>query len=280
MQATTNAVFPVMIVNGEIGAQIRLNSGYGVLGPDPNHPAGATIGRAVRLILQDLGGAIPGSGTMSINGALGRYTGTVFAEDEIGVPKTWQPLNVELGMAPGTNTVTLQQVSGAVNVGDTEVTDETNQYACLQKIANYMSVYSGQNPYGTAGSAGIVFMGRRVAQGLADFGWTKDKVKQYLWDHATIPWSSIKAVAKADDLQSWMDAGLGKTPNEPIHINTDPSKITIVVAGGAEGGHGVWMQPFSNRPRVITEIKLPKNWNDLLKQAEKDLGPLPAPMSD
>ena len=65
MQTTTCSVYPVVIVSGPISKQIRLNSGYGCLGPDPAHPAGASIGRALRLMQQNIGGAIPGSGTMA-----------------------------------------------------------------------------------------------------------------------------------------------------------------------------------------------------------------------
>ena len=69
MQATSGATFPVIIVNGPIAKQIRLNSGFGCLGPDPQHPAGASIGRALRQMQQNLGGAQPGA---RHHGALGR----------------------------------------------------------------------------------------------------------------------------------------------------------------------------------------------------------------
>ena len=52
--------FPVVIVNGPIAKQIRLNSGFGCLGPDPQRPAGASIGRALRLMQQNVGGARAG----------------------------------------------------------------------------------------------------------------------------------------------------------------------------------------------------------------------------
>jgi hypothetical protein len=48
-QATSGSTFPVVIVNGPMAQQIRLNAGFGLLGPDPRHPAGASIGRALRL---------------------------------------------------------------------------------------------------------------------------------------------------------------------------------------------------------------------------------------
>jgi hypothetical protein len=100
-QATTNSGYPAVIVNGPISKQIRLSSGYGCLGPDPAHPAGATIGRAIRFILMNSGGALPGTGTMAIYGGPARYTNVVFAEDEDGLPKDWMPLSVERGIARG-----------------------------------------------------------------------------------------------------------------------------------------------------------------------------------
>ena len=72
MNSTTCSVYPVLIVNGPIAKQIRLNSGYGCLGPDPMRPAGGCIGRALRFLMMNVGGAIPGSGTMAIYGGPAR----------------------------------------------------------------------------------------------------------------------------------------------------------------------------------------------------------------
>src|SRR4030095_13497562 len=85
LQAASAPAFPVVIVNGPIGAQIRLNSGFGCLGPDPQRPAGASIGRALRLLQQNVGGALPGIGTMANYGGV-RYTNVVFAEDATSLP--------------------------------------------------------------------------------------------------------------------------------------------------------------------------------------------------
>ncbi len=114
---TTCSVYPAVIVNGPITKQIRLSSGYGCLGPDPLHPAGASIGRAIRFLLQDAGGAIPGIGTMSIFGGPARYTNIVFAEDEGGVPFDWESLNVEQGFPRGSNVVTTYAVASTTNIG-------------------------------------------------------------------------------------------------------------------------------------------------------------------
>ena len=77
MQADSAGAFPVIIVNGPIARDIRLNSTFGCLGPDPQRPAGGSIGRALRLMQQNLGGALPGVGAMAMWGAM-RYTNAVF----------------------------------------------------------------------------------------------------------------------------------------------------------------------------------------------------------
>src|SRR5687767_2600869 len=88
LQAASGSAFPVVIVNGPIARAIGLNAGFGCLGPDPQHPAGASIGRALRLMQQNVGGALPGIGTMANYGGL-RYTNVVFAEDEDNLPAGW-----------------------------------------------------------------------------------------------------------------------------------------------------------------------------------------------
>jgi len=115
-QATSSSTFPVVIVNGPAARAIRLNAGFGLLGPDPRHPAGASIGRAMRLLQQNVGGAMPGTGTMAMFGAM-RYTNAVFAEDEEGLPKGWAPFNAyRMGYAAGTDSVAVNVASGAANI--------------------------------------------------------------------------------------------------------------------------------------------------------------------
>src|SRR2546430_17708619 len=85
LQAASGSAFPVVIVNGPIGAQIRLNSGFGCLGPDPQRPAGASIGPALRLLQQNVGGAFPGIGTLANYRGV-RYPHGGFPQDETEPP--------------------------------------------------------------------------------------------------------------------------------------------------------------------------------------------------
>src|SRR5215468_4607817 len=93
---------PMLIVNGPIAAQLRMNSGMNCLGQ--GNRADATIGRALQLIVLNVGGGRPGGIDRATFGAPGKYS-FCFAEDESGSP--WESLAVERGFAPGASTVSL-----------------------------------------------------------------------------------------------------------------------------------------------------------------------------
>jgi hypothetical protein len=273
--ATTSSSFPAVIVSGPIGQQIRLGSRYGVTGPDPMCPAGGPIGRAIRLILMNLGGAVPGVGTMAIFGG-GRYTNAVFAEDEEGIPQGWQPLGVEQGFSKGRNVVTVVPVSGAANVQFT-IADAKNiadlQLQYLHRMAAVMSSPGGQ----IAGLdqkpgciSGIVLLGRGQVKEMAKQGWSKEKIRAFLWENSKIPWSVLVKAGKTQPAKDKPDILIPEGKDLPL------AKPMIVVAGGDQSGHGYWMQVGKMSVVKSKEIKLPAKWSDLLKAAEADLGPIPA----
>ncbi len=273
MNSTTCSVYPVVIVNGPVTKQIRLNSGYGCLGPDPLQPAGGSIGRAIRLPFQGVGGAISGSGTMSIYGGPARYTNIVFAEDEDGLPSDWQPLSVEQGFPEGSNTVTVYSVSSTTNVPGGEVGNKQSALASLNRAAGTMAVPNGNYwvyPYNPEGAAGILLMASGTAQGLSRFDWSKEKVKAYLWQN-----SKVAASKLGPHVSAWWIPG-DEILEDPMPISMSPRGMKIVVAGGLQSGHMMWLQ-VGCCPEKLTseEVKLPANWDDLLVKAEQDLGPVP-----
>ena len=102
IQATTNPAAPLAIINGPIRHQFNINCGRGCLGP--GWRANATIGRAIRLILINIGGGLPGVTDKATHGMPGKYC-FCFGEDEEGNP--WEPLHVERGFDKETSTVTI-----------------------------------------------------------------------------------------------------------------------------------------------------------------------------
>ena len=110
---TTWFAGPVVIVNGPVARQIGMNSGVNALGQ--GNRANATIGRALQLVVRNVGGGRPGEIDRATLGNPGKYT-FCFAEDEEGSP--WEPLAVERGVPEGTSAVTLFAGYGPHAVAD------------------------------------------------------------------------------------------------------------------------------------------------------------------
>ncbi|MBI4334524.1 MAG: hypothetical protein HY673_24980 [Chloroflexi bacterium] len=278
LQTTTCSAYPVAIVSGPVGKQIRLNSGYGCLGPHPAHPAGASIGRAIRLVQQNIGGAVPGSGSMSIYGGPARYTNIVFAEDESGLPPGWEPLSRERGFPAGANVVTLYNAASTTNINLLQASTLEVALESLTKFGRIMGSDYGNvfTNYGPDSVPGIVLMPRGFAGGLSALGWSKEKVKTFLWGNSKIPWSVVKADSIIYGRMEECTKGY-VLPGDAWPLAVSPKNIMIVVAGGAHSNHGYWMRvgccPVA--PASV-EIGLPANWAELLERAEQDLGPFPA----
>ena len=276
-QATSSSVYPAVIVNGPVARQVRLNSGFGLLGPDALHPAGGVIGRALRLLLQNVGGAVPGVGTMSQFGAM-RYTNAVFAEDEEGLPADWGPLSLEyFGVPRGANSLAVCTVSSAVNItrrGTGKETPEEEALGSLHRIAAYMEApnVGGLKGY-DAGTPGILLLSSTAALQLASLGWTKEKIKDFLWENSKIPVSKLKRTGMIYYLKErGMDP---ETLPDPWPITRTPRNLMIVVAGGRHPTQAYWMQGAYGTKTVSSRIRLPSAWDQLLKEAEAELGPPP-----
>ena len=110
---TTYFSGPVVVVNGPVAKAIGMNSGFNALGQ--GNRANATIGRALQLVIRNVGGGKPGEIDRATLGSPGKYT-FCFAEDEDGSP--WEPLSVARGMAPGVSAVTLFAGGGVQGVID------------------------------------------------------------------------------------------------------------------------------------------------------------------
>jgi hypothetical protein len=277
LQAASGSAFPVVIVNGPIGARIRLNSGFGCLGPDPRRPAGASIGRALRLLQQNLGGALPGIGTMANYGGL-RYTNVVFAEDEANLPAGWAPHASERhGFAPDGNSISLAFANGATNIrrrGAKKETPEEDALQGMHRMADFMRV---PNMAGLAGyehgTPGILMIPGVVAQTMAGLGWTKASMREFLWQHSRIPAEQLRLAGAP----AWIEIDTSKVAREslaldPWPITASPDNFLIVVAGGGHPTNSYWLQGYS--PGVVGRpIELPPSFDRLLDDAERDLGP-------
>ena len=276
LQATSGGPFPAVIVNGPIAKQIRLNSGFGLLGPDPQRPAGASIGRALRLIQQNVGGALPGVGTMAIFGAM-RYTNAVFAEDEEGLPEGWQTHGQQRhGYAPGTNSVSVVFACGVTNVrrrGAKKETPEEDALNGMWRMADYMRTPNLAALAGwEKGTPGIMMLAPIVARRMAELGWTQQSIREFLWENSKIPMAHMRRAGAP----AWIEIDSNPVTRDSINLDPwpicrRPDNIVLVVAGGGHPTHSYWLQAHS--PAVTGRVvRVPETFDRLLADADRDLG--------
>ena len=276
LQAASGSAYPVVVVNGPIAKQIRLNSGFGCLGPDPQRPAGASIGRALRLIQQNVGGALPGIGAMANYGGM-RSVNMVFAEDEDSFPEGWPTHAMERhGFARDQNSVSVFFANGATNTrrrGAKKETPEEDTIQGMHRLADFMRVpnYTTLGGY-EKGTPGAILIPGVVAQMMAGLGWTKPKMREFFFEQARIPQAEIKRNGGT----AWIDMDSNPITRDSLKI--DPWPIThkaenfiVLVCGGGHPTNSFWLQGYS--PRVIGKLMhVPETFEQLLVEADRDLG--------
>jgi hypothetical protein len=209
--------------------------------------ANAVIGRAVRLALVNIGAAIPGTGDMATAGTPAKFTFCV-AENEKASP--WEPLHVELGYPREASTVTVVAAEGPHNVNDHEsLTPE----GILTMIAGTMAITGSNNPY-YAGQPVLAF-GPEHAATVASGGMTKAQVKQWLYDHATIPLSKFSEEGIERRFRRKIADKFANAPlDTPVHMWWKPEDLIVIVTGGA-GKHSQYVPTFGNTRSVTRALK-------------------------
>ena len=242
IQATTNPVCPILIINGPIRRELDINCGRGCLGP--GWRANATIGRALRLVMINCGGAIPGEIDKSTHGMPGKYS---FCFGEIEEESPWQPLHVERGFAPEQSTVTAIGGQGTASL----LADYLVPENILHLLADGMRCY-GYNPYRRAMSSPLIVMTPGHARILANAGWSKQRVKEHLFEHTKIARSAIP-----DERNLLRVVYQEYPPEQLLTICAKPEDISLVVAGGPEAYHITYIPSFGHGDPVTVPITLP-----------------------
>jgi hypothetical protein len=179
--ATTMPVGPVLIVNGPIRRTIGMNSGTNALGQ--GNRANSTIGRAVQLVVRNVGGGVPGGVDRATLGNPGKV-GFCFAEDEEGSP--FEPLSVARGFAPGTDTVTVFAGEGPRCVVD-QLTRDADGLA--RSLA--MALNATTHPKLVLGFDAVLVLSPEHAARFADAGWSRERVIETIVAHTIRPADTI-----------------------------------------------------------------------------------------
>lgn len=241
VQATTGYVGPALLVNGPVRNELGINCDSGVFGP--GHRANATIGRAVRLILITVGGGYPGDTDRATFGWPGKYT-FCFGENEERSP--WEPYHVSRGYRPEQSTVTVCGVNGFIPMH----TAGSSGQEALSSLAEVIAMHRGGSHLDVGSFGGgtpLVALGIEDAGIMAGDGISRADVREYLWEHATIPFASIPDRRKGTKSDEEL---LRESPNVTadgvVHLATRPDDIMVAVLGGKHR-HSVLLPMWTGR---------------------------------
>jgi len=242
IQTTTHPCSPLLIVNGPIARRLGIHAGGNVLGQGAR--ANAVIGRALRLILQNVGGARPGKEDRATHGHPGKYS-YCLAENEAASP--WESLAAERGFA-GESTVTVCGSEAPHNINDHA---STTPPAIVATVSSVAATVGSNNVY--LGGEPLVLLGPEHAATAASTGWSKDEFKRQVWEHSAVPLARF-APENIARFETIYPEGFKDRPAGAVaRFARDWRDVMVVVAGGA-GKHSALIPTFGATRSVTRQI--------------------------
>ncbi len=216
---TTYFSGPMVVVNGPVARRIGMNSGVNALGQ--GNRANASIGRALQLVVRNVGGGMPGGIDRATLGWPGKYT-LCFAEDESD--PDWQPLGVERGVPPGASSVTLFAAGGlSPNMDEGSRTPES----LARSLA--MTLGSVAHPKLVQSADAFLVLSPEHWRIFREGGWDKARIREALMAATTRPGPEL--------VQGANGVGAGVKPElvEETMAKFRDGGLNIVRAGGEAG---------------------------------------------
>jgi hypothetical protein len=237
------------VVNGPIRQRIGLNCSFGVFGP--GYRANATIGRALRLVMINIGGAKPGETSMSTFGHPGRYTYCIGEHEEAS---PWPAYHRERGCGPADSAVTLFAGEGPHGISDhasrtgRELAGSLGWSMAALWNARHFPLYSHT----------LLLVGPEHARTLADDGWSKADLKRHLYERVRVPYRTLLPDADSGEGTNLRFAkGCAPGPDDLIPKFPSVDEIHIVVAGGTAGRFSMAVPGWLGTKNGSTPVTLP-----------------------
>ena len=235
---STGGAGVLMIVNGPIARRLDFNSGDNLFGP--GWRANATVGRAVRLVMRNVIGTLPGQLDRGTLGHPGKYT-YVIAENETESP--WLPLHVERGFRAEDSTVTVMaaeaphqfynQLSRTAAGVLTTLCDDMHISGNTTNQPNYVVVIAGEH--------------MRV---IAEDGFSKADIRKYVFEHTQ------NSIAHLKRTERWPGAVKPEDEATMRPLVAAPEDILVVAAGGRAGAFSAYIPGWASRRTSEAVTKL------------------------
>jgi hypothetical protein len=230
IMSTTWGATPVIVVNGPIRHRLEMNMGMMALGYGTR--SNATIGRALKLVLRNVGGAKPGDIERSTLGAIGKFT-TCFAEWEERSP--WEPLHVERGFKKEESVVTVFGLESSSR----QIADQTSRTAHALCGSLGLGLEACWHPKQHGAGEILLIVCPEHADTIARDKWTKAQVRARIQEITSRP---LRELVPDDESGEGVPArALGFTNPTPEQLDTRIPKfrkaenINMIVAGGEAG---------------------------------------------
>ena len=228
MQSTTNPCSPLVVVGGPNVQKRGFNCSHGVFG---GGSINVSVGRAVRLVLWNLGNGRPGVNDMAPLGHPGKLA---FCVAEHGRTETWRSLQEDLGVEADVDAVTVFACTGP-----DPVTFSPNVQSILGILAESLAS-TCMNAFHAAGQV-MVVLSTQPARILAEAGWDRASFQQWLWDNARYEMGRLRRFNLVEDRVSyWRASGLEHVrppltslpDDERLPMVSTPQDFLILVTGG------------------------------------------------
>ena len=243
---STGAHAPLFIFNGPISKKLGINSGLcalGPAGPEKLSFANVVIGRAVRLILMNVGNCYPGIMDQDTIGSPNKFS-MVLAENEKANP--WMSYHVEKGFKPEESTVTCCYGVSLLEMRDLESDTAEglmNGFArCLTGLANLSSNMRGLH------YRAMILLAPDHARIPAREGWTKDDMRKYLYHHCAISAEQYRRSSLRPVEEKWIEVADSKTM---VPLYEKPENIEIIVVGGMAGKSAAYCGGYAATPHLL-----------------------------
>lgn len=223
LQATTHCTAPLIIVNGSARFDCGpVSSSYGALGP--GHRANASIGRALRLSMINIGGGRPGVSDMSLLGHPGKFT---YCLSEAEEDSPFPPLHTSLGFEKTDSVVTLLGCEAPHSVLYSDNVDDTEDAEKLLHILAVGLANLATNNHIFASGSALVCLGPKHASVLARSNFSRETTQRRLWELTHFP--------KAEHVRYGGEFGAAfrDDPEGTYPAFTTPENILLMVAGGS-----------------------------------------------